>query len=147
MSRLMRMLCLVLSVSLVLTPMSRVHAHVSSEHRGLISVHGGHDHPLTDHGHDHSAPEDALMDDHHDHELGHDHESGSHAIDLNPDAVKPNAASAKSLVSMAILCVTVFSIPHVADIGAIRAPPRIRTRPPSPYPHALPLLRGPPSSI
>lgn len=148
MSRLVQMLCLVLCVSLVLTPMSRVHAHVSSENQGMVSVHGGHDHGWTDHdhGHDHSAADNVPIDGHAD-DLGHDHEPSSHAIDLNPDAVKPSPVGAKSVVLLAMLCVTVLSIPQLADVGTIRAPPRTRTRPPSPYPHALPLLRGPPLSI
>jgi hypothetical protein len=42
---------------------------------------------------------------------------------------------------------TVLALFIISPIRAAQPPPRTRARPPSPYPHALPLLRGPPHSI
>jgi hypothetical protein len=143
MPRLIRILCLLVCVNLVVAPLSHVHAHVSGEEHDHVSVHGGHDHAFTyDHhvDHDHAPSVDHL--DHAD-----DQESGSRAIDLSgADAVKPNIG-VKSLVWIAVLCVILFAIPSFPVLRAIRPPPRNRALPLSPYPHALPLLRGPPRSI
>jgi hypothetical protein len=137
------MLCLVLCVSLVLAPMGRVHAHVSSKEHGLISVHGGNDHAWTYHDHDHVVIADALVGDH----AAHHHEAGCHTIDLSPDALKPNLVDAKSVSATAMLCVAMLLLPAFADTDTILKPLRTRIQPPSPYPHALPQLRGPPRSI
>jgi hypothetical protein len=143
MPRVFRMLCLLLSVSLLLAPLSHAHAHVTAEEH--IAVHGGHDHsfslvePGEHHGDDHS----------HDHadDPASDHDAtGSHVLELAPDLAKPNAG-AKFLQWIAILVISVFALLTLVPMRTAQPPPRIRARPPSPYPHALPLLRGPPHSI
>jgi hypothetical protein len=143
---------LLVCASLVVAPLSQVHAHVSGDdHDDHISVHAGHIHVLPDAHHgarDHALSFDDYADDHagdtHDHSA--DHDSGSHPIDLSADAVKPSFG-VKSLVWIAVLCVMLLAIPALAASTAIRPPPRTRTLPNSSYPHALPLLRGPPHSI
>lgn len=142
MSRLICILCLLVCVNLVVAPMSQVHAHISGEEHNRISVHGGHDHALAYEGHDHDHAPSAGHLDHAD-----DHESGSRAIDLSgADVVKPNTGL-KSLVWIAVLCVILFAFPTLPVLRAIRPPARNRSLPLSPYPHALPLLRGPPRFI
>lgn len=139
MSPLLRMLCLVVSVSLVLAPLSHAHAHVTDAEHQHINVHGGHDHVL-----------DVVLGEHHDWDFdAHDHGATgvSVVLDLAPDLAKPNAGAAKFLQWIAILCVSVLALFALSPLRTAHPPPRTRARPPSPYPHALPLLRGPPHSL
>lgn len=144
MSPLLRMLCLVVCVSLVLAPLSHAHAHVTGSEHEHINVHGGHDHlpgVIADqhHGDQH---DDGTTD------ASYHHTAGAQVVvDLAPDLDESNAGVGKFLQWMAILCVTVLMLFALVPIRTARPPPRNRARPPSPYPHALPLLRGPPHSI
>jgi hypothetical protein len=140
MSPLARMLCLLVSVSLMLAPLSHAHAHVTDTEHEHISVHGGHDHlvgiTLDRHHNDHGV----TIED-------HDATGAQTVVDLAPDLSKPNTGAGKFLQWVAILCIAVFALFTLTPIRTAHPPPRTRARPPSPYPHALPLLRGPPHSI
>jgi hypothetical protein len=137
MSPLVRMFCLLVSVSLMLAPLSHAHAHVTDTEHQHINVHGGQDHVLG------VTPDQH----HHDRDVDHDATGAQTVLDLAPDLAKPNAGSGKFLQWVAILCVTLLALFAIGPIRTAHPPPRTRARPPSPYPHALPLLRGPPRSI
>lgn len=135
---LIHVLCVMLSVSFVLAPLGRVHAHVAGDHH--VNVHGGHTHDAGGR-HDHA-------DEAHSHDGGpaHTHESSGTVIDLEPDRSQGSQQVWKPLYWIAAFFVVVLTVLELRQVGSFRRPPRARTRPPSPYPHALPLLRGPPLS-
>jgi hypothetical protein len=137
MSPLVRMFCLLVSVSLMLAPLSHAHAHVTDTEHQHIKVHGGHDHVLG------VTPDQH----HHDHDVDPDATGAQPVVDLAPDLANPNAGGGKFLQWAAILCVTLLGLFAIVSIRRAHPPPRTRARPPSPYPHASPLLRGPPHSI
>lgn len=143
MHRLPSILCLVLSVSFLVAPQGRVHAHVTAtehEHQH-VSIHGGHDHGIVvqhhdEHGHDYDAA------------APHDHDdSGARVLDLQPDVSQRGSGDFDLLQWMAVAFVLICVFFKRVPLRLKLPPPRIRARPPSPYPHALPLLRGPPRSI
>lgn len=140
MSPLLRMFCFVVCVSFLLAPLSHAHAHITDGEHQHIDVHGGHDH----------MPRVAPDQHHHDQDVdahGHDATDEQIVKDLAPDLAKPNFSAGKILQWVAVLCVTILALVILSPIRAAHPPPRTRARPPSPYPHALPLLRGPPHSI
>jgi hypothetical protein len=140
MAPLMRMLCLVACVSFLLAPLSHAHAHITGGEHQHIDVHGGHDHVpgVTPDQHHHDQHADTS---------DHDATGEQAVMDLAPDLAKPNPGAGKFLPWIAILCVTVLALFVLSPTRTAHPPPRSRARPPSPYPHALPLLRGPPRSI
>lgn len=141
MNLLARLLCVMLSVSFVLLPLSRVHAHVSGEGHGYVNVHGGHDHDVG-HGHEHDGGT-------HDHDTGSVHEHGDvgTVVKLKSDLSQGSFQAWKPIHWLAVLFVIAIVVFELLPDRLIPRPPRTRTRPPSPYPHPLPLLRGPPASI
>ncbi len=69
-------ICSLFSLSLLLGPVSMLHAHVSDHEHEQVGVHGGHSHHLPADHHDH-APADA----HHEH-------ASDHVIDLQLDSTQ-----------------------------------------------------------
>lgn len=137
MSSLVRMLCLFVCVSLMLAPLSHAHAHVTDTEHQHINVHGGHDH----------VPGVTPDQHHHDRDVDADATGAQAVLDLAPDLAQPNPGAGKFLPWVAILCVTLLALFAIGSTRAAHPPPRTRARPPSPYPHASPQLRGPPRSI
>ncbi len=139
MRRLDYIICTLFSLGLLLGPMTTLHAHVSDhehehEHE-QVSVHGGHTHYLVV-DHDHLQ---ALADD-------HDEHASDHVIDLQLDSTQ--GGSSQPWVKWLVLMVAVALLILPAQLlTGLRPLTRFRSRPPSPYPHPLPLLRGPPRSI
>lgn len=131
-----QILCVMLSLSSVLLPLNRLHAHVSDqEHRHQVNVHGGHSH---DGGAGHTHEHDGSV---------HSHEATGTVVDLKPDLSQGSSQAWKPLHWIAVLFAVAVIIFELRPICLTPRPPRTRTRPPSPYPFALPLLRGPPISI
>lgn len=135
------LLCVMLSVSVVLVTLSRMHAHVSGEGHEHVNVHGGHSHDV---GHGHSHDGDA-----HEHDSGraHKHDNSGTVVNLKPDLLQGSFHAWKPIPWVAVQFVIAFVVLELRPVRLIPRPSRIRTRPPSPYPHVLPLLRGPPLSI
>lgn len=142
-----KILCVMLSLSVVLTPLSHAHAHVSGGHdHEHVNVHSGHSHDAVqslgdshDHDHDHDHDEHSSQAD--------KHSDAGKVVDLQPDMSQTTSQLFKSMQWIAILLVVALVVFQLQPLQLIPRPPRIRTRPPSPYPFAIPLLRGPPVSI
>jgi hypothetical protein len=145
MCRWAHIICLLVSVSFVLAPLGNVHAHVTSDEHEHVNVHSGHAHSLAsahEHEHEHEHERDDGHRDLHDHEG-----STTRVLDMQPD-VSPRKADQFDLVQwLAVAFFVALVILQRVPIRLKLPPPRIRARPPSPYPHAWPLLRGPPRSI
>jgi len=132
-------LCLFLIVSVVLAPLGRVHAHVTGDEHTHVSIHGGHDHTAVQ-GHGHSHDHGGLAAD------DNQQNSGEYVVEMQPDLTQRNSNARDELQWLALVLVVAFLL---FESRTIRLKPvrRRRTRPRSLYPHALPLLRGPPRFI
>jgi hypothetical protein len=124
---LIHLLCVMLSVSFVLGPLSRMHAHVADEPFQQADVHGGHSHDG-----DANVPE---------------HDANGTVVSLQSDSSQGAFQAWKPMHWISVLFVFAVMVLALRLLASIPRPSRKRTRPPSPYPHALPLLRGPPVSI
>jgi hypothetical protein len=143
MRRWAQLVCLLLSVSFVLAPLGHVHAHVTEAAHEHVNVHGGHDHGVIN-LHDHHDEHDQD----HDRDAAHDHDgSSTRVIDMQLDLSQRNSDQFDLVQWLAVAFVIALVLFQRLPIRVKLPPPRTRTRPPSPYPHALPLLRGPPRSI
>ena len=142
-------LCVMLSISFVLSPLSRLHAHVAGPDE-QVNVHGGHSHDVG-HGHSHSHDGGGHSHDGVAHEHGdasvHEHEDTGTVVSLKADQSQGGFQTWKPMHWISVLFVITLLVLAPQLISSIPRPPRSRTRPPSPYPHGLPLLRGPPVSI
>lgn len=123
----------------MLMPLSQVHAHISGPSDQHVDVHGGHSHDVG-HGHDGAAEE-------HDGSDVDKHDGASTVVSLKPDFSQGGLQLWKAIQWIAATFAIAIIVLELPAIPLIPRPPRTRTRPPSPYPHALPLLRGPPVSI
>jgi hypothetical protein len=148
MRRWAQLVSLLVSVSFVLAPLSHVHAHVTGDAHTHVNVHGGHDHGISaDHDDHHATVGDHDGGESHNRE-SHDHDRPStHVLDMQPDASPRNSDQFDFIQWIAIAFVVSLVLFERMPVRLRLPPPRIRARPPSPYPHALPLLRGPPTSI
>lgn len=135
MRRLAYIVCTLFSLGLLLGPATMLHAHVPESGREQVSVHGGHGHQLADdHGYVH-APADH-----------HDEHASDRVLDLQLDSTQGGSSQpwvkwVALMVSVALLILTAQPLTGMHPLT------RLRSRPTSPYPHPLPLLRGPPLSI
>lgn len=133
------LLCVLLSVSSALAPVSRVHAHVTGEQH--VNVHSGHSHDAA-YGHGHHDEE-------HSHDSGpaHSDKTTGTVVDLDSDRSQGGFQVWKPIHWIVAFVVAALAGVGLRQVSSATRPPRTRTRPPSPYPHAIPLLRGPPLSI
>jgi hypothetical protein len=133
MSRAATFVILFICLSLGIAPLAHVHTHADETHENGMVTHGGHMH--------------AAEAEYAEHHLDADREHETHVFDLQSEFLKPDLTGTKIPVWIAAILFVLLPVLVLGLLHSTRFPPRTRTRPPSPYPHRFPLLRGPPSLL